>query len=110
PEAVTGLPTEGVLARYRRPHPRLREAQYLRRHARLHSLLDISDGLSSDLHHICEASGVGAQLEAGCMPIAAEVQQGGTVLQADPLTFALHGGEDFELCLTAPPGILATLQ
>jgi thiamine-monophosphate kinase len=110
PEAVAGLPIEGVLARYRRPHPRLREAQYLRQHARLHSLLDISDGLSSDLHHICEASGVGAQLEVACIPIAEEVQQVATALQADSLAFALHGGEDFELCLTAPPGMLATLQ
>ncbi|HEY7489996.1 MAG TPA: thiamine-phosphate kinase [Candidatus Tectomicrobia bacterium] len=110
PEAVPGLPTEGVLTRYRRPHPRLREAQYLRQHACLHSLLDISDGLSSDLRHICEASGVGAQLEAACIPIAADVQQIATALQADVLAFALHGGEDFELCLTAPPGILAPLQ
>jgi thiamine-monophosphate kinase len=110
PKAVAGLPTAGVLARYRRPHPRLREAQYLRQHAPLHSLLDLSDGLSSDLHHICEASGVGAQLEAACIPMAEDVRQIAAALHADPLTFALHGGEDFELCLTAPPGVLTALQ
>jgi thiamine-monophosphate kinase len=110
PAAVAGLPTAGVLARYRRPHPRLHEAQYLCQHAPLHSLLDLSDGLSSDLHHICEASGVGARLEATRIPIAADVRQVAAALQTDPLTFALHGGEDFELCLTAPPGCIDRLQ
>ena len=76
----------------------------------LHSLIDISDGLSSDLAHICAESGVGAQLEAACIPVSAEVCQIAQALQVDPLTFALHGGEDFELCLTAPAGGLASLQ
>ena len=110
PAAVADLPTAGVLRRYRRPRPRLREAQYLRQHGVLHSLIDISDGLSSDLAHICAESSVGAQLEATCIPIAAEVRQVAQALQVDPLTFALHGGEDFELCLTAPAGALSRLQ
>jgi thiamine-monophosphate kinase len=109
-EAVAGLHTAGVLARYRRPRPRLREAQYLRQRGVLHSLIDISDGLSSDLAHICEASGVGAQLNAAQIPVAEDVRQVAGVLQADPLAFALHGGEDFELCLTVPPDSLASLQ
>jgi thiamine-monophosphate kinase len=110
PEAVAGLPTAAVLARYRRPCPRLREAQYLRQHAPLHSLLDISDGLSSDLRHICEASGVGARLAAACIPIGAEVRQIAAALRSEALTFALHGGEDFELCLTVPPGCLHNIR
>ncbi len=110
PEAVTGLATAEVLRRYRRPCPRLREAQYLRQHGVLHSLIDISDGLSSDLAHICTESGVGAQLEATCIPVSTEVCQVAHALQVDPLTFALHGGEDFELCLTAPAGSLSALQ
>ena len=110
PAAVAGLATAAVLQRYRRPCPRLREAQYLRQHGVLHSLIDISDGLSSDLAHICAESGVGAQLEATYIPISAEVCQVAHALQVDPLTFALHGGEDFELCLTAPAGRLASLQ
>jgi thiamine-monophosphate kinase len=110
PEAMAAVPTAGVLARYRRPCPRLREAQYLRRQAVLHSLLDISDGLSSDLRHVCEASGVGAQLDAACLPVAEDVRQVATALQVDPLTYALHGGEDFELCFTVPPGCMGALQ
>lgn len=110
PQAVAGLQTAGVLERYRRPCPRLREALYLRQHAGLHSLLDLSDGLSSDLRHVCEASGVGARLEAACIPVAEDVRQVAAALQVDPLVYALHGGEDFELCLTAPSGRLAAIQ
>ena len=69
PEILTGLSTSEVLRRYRRPRPRLREAQYLRQHGALHSLIDISDGLSSDLAHICTESGVSAQLEAAHIPV-----------------------------------------
>lgn len=108
PQAVTGLPIDAVLARYRRPRPRLREAQFLRRHG-ARSLIDLSDGLSSDLAHICEASGVGAQLHADRIPISDETRRVAGALGLDALAMALHGGEDFELCLTAPPGVAASL-
>lgn len=103
PDAVRGVPTEHALACYRRPQPRLQEAQFLRQRAKLHSLLDISDGLSGDLRHICQASGVGAQIEAESVPIHDDTRRIAEAVQADPLSFALHGGEDFELCFTAPP-------
>ena len=109
PQAVAGLPTAAVLARYRRPRPRLREALFLRQHG-ARSLIDLSDGLSSDLAHICEASGVGARLLADHIPISDETRRVADALGFDPLTMALHGGEDFELCLTAPPGAAAPLE
>jgi thiamine-monophosphate kinase len=110
PDRVTSLSTAAVLQRYRRPRPRLREAQYLRQHGVLHSLIDLSDGLSSDLAHICTESGVGAELEAVHIPMSEEVRHVARALQMAPLTLALHGGEDFELCLTVPAGALASLQ
>ena len=109
PPAVAGLPTDAVLARYRRPRPRLREAQFLRQHG-ARSLIDLSDGLSSDLAHICEASGVGARLLADRIPISDETRKVADALDLDPLTMALHGGEDFELCLTTPPGAAEALE
>jgi thiamine-monophosphate kinase len=109
PQAVAELPTEQVLSRYRRPRPRLREALYLRRQD-THSLIDLSDGLSSDLAHVCEASGAGARLFADRIPINAETRGVASALGLDALTMALHGGEDFELCLTAPPDAAAALQ
>jgi thiamine-monophosphate kinase len=55
-------------------------------------MIDLSDGLSSDLAHICRASGVGARLEASAVPVG----PGATVDDA------LSGGDDYELCFTAP--------
>ena len=109
PQAVAGLPTHAVLTRYRRPLPRLREAQFLRQHG-ARSLIDLSDGLSSDLAHVCEASGVGALLHAERIPIGDETRRVARALGLDPLTMALHGGEDFELCVTAPPDAATPLE
>ena len=109
PQSVAGLPTDAVLARYRRPRPRLREAPFLRQHG-ARSLIDLSDGLSSDLTHVCEASGLGAQLHAKDIPISDETRQVARALGLDALTMALHGGEDFELCLTAPPDAAEALE
>ncbi len=109
PQAVAGLPTDAVLSRYRRPRPRLREALFLRRHG-ARSLIDLSDGLSSDLAHVCAASGVGARLHAERIPISDETRRVADALGLDALAVALHGGEDFELCLTAPPGAAASLE
>ncbi len=110
PDVSAGPQVANVLAHYRRPRPRLHEAQYLRQHGLIHSLIDLSDGLSSDLAQICTESGVGAQLEAAAIPLSSEVLQVAQDLHIPPLTLALHGGEDFELCLTAPAGRLAPLQ
>jgi thiamine-monophosphate kinase len=61
-------------------------------------MIDISDGLSTDLAHICEESGVGAEVLAEAIPGATV---GKPPHQVD-LEFALHGGEDYELLFTAP--------
>ena len=63
-------------------------------------MIDTSDGLSTDLAHICEESGVGAELQAEAIPRASV----GKPLREVDLEFALHGGEDYELLFTAPRG------
>ena len=63
------------------------------------AMIDVSDGLSTDLTHLCQESRVSAVLEQAALPIhplAAGL--------ADSLDFALHGGEAYELLFTAPPG------
>jgi thiamine-monophosphate kinase len=63
-------------------------------------MIDTSDGLSTDLAHICDESGVGAQVESALVPRAKVGKPG----QEVDLDVALHGGEDYELLFTAPPG------
>jgi len=64
------------------------------------SMIDISDGLSSEVFHICESSGVGAFVEEGKLPIHPEAEQMALKFQLDPITCALSGGEDYELLFT----------
>lgn len=64
------------------------------------SMIDISDGLASDLMHICKASKVGAYLEEAKIPIKQEAQMLAIKFQLDPVTTALNGGEDYELLFT----------
>jgi thiamine-monophosphate kinase len=75
------------------PVPRLRIGSYIRRRKLASAMLDLSDGLSIDLARLCQASGVGAEIDAASLPRLPET----------PLHNALHGGEDFELLFTLPP-------
>jgi len=96
--------------RYGQPQPRVHEAIFLRETAQLTSMIDLSDGLAGDLGHICDESGVGAVLVADALPLEAGVRDVATALGDEPLTYALYGGEDFELCCTAAPGTLTPLR
>ena len=80
--------------------PRVREAVALARQYEIHAMIDISDGLAKDLRRLCEASRVGAQLQADAIPCH-EIAAGRS--NVSPLTAALSDGEDYELLLTLPP-------
>jgi thiamine-monophosphate kinase len=67
------------------------------------SMIDISDGLSSEILHICKQSAVGCQLEESAVPIANETYDTALSLQIDPINCALSGGEDYELLFTINP-------
>ena len=84
--------------RYTQPQPRVREAIFLRASGCLTSMIDLSDGLAGDLGHLCEESGVGAQIVAAALPLQAGVREVAVALGEEPLELALRGGEDFELC------------
>ena len=67
------------------------------------SMIDVSDGLASELFHICKQSGVGAMIEEGNVPIRQEAQLQALEFNLDPITVALSGGEDYELLFTIDP-------
>jgi thiamine-monophosphate kinase len=75
--------------------PRVREARELHETCDLGAMIDLSDGLSTDLHHILRASRVGCRIDAGAIPRANV-----------PLANALNDGEDYELLATVRPGKL----
>jgi thiamine-monophosphate kinase len=81
------------------PEPRIELGRILREKAMASAMIDTSDGLSTDLAHICEESGVGAEVDAELVPRASV----GKRAQEVDLQFALHGGEDYELLFTSPP-------
>ena len=82
-----------MLAPHLYPQPRIAQGLWLQRRALATAALDLSDGLSTDLTHLCEESGVAAEVDAAALPVAT----GASIDQA------LHGGEDYELLFTASP-------
>jgi thiamine-monophosphate kinase len=80
------------------PKPRVEVGRVLRGRGLAAAMIDVSDGLSTDLGHICEESGVGAELEVEAVPVA----RVGNPRETVDLNFALHGGDDYELLFTAP--------
>jgi thiamine-monophosphate kinase len=80
------------------PMPRVAVGRVLREKGLASAMIDLSDGLSTDLSHVCEESGVGAQIETDAIPLASLGKTGRRV----DLRFALHGGEDYELLFTVP--------
>jgi thiamine-monophosphate kinase len=84
----------GELAPHLYPQPRILQGLWLQRHGSASAAIDISDGLSTDLTHLCEESHVAAEVDAARLPLG----PGATLGQA------LHGGEDYELLFTARAG------
>jgi thiamine-monophosphate kinase len=82
------------------PIPRVAVGRFLREKGLASSMIDLSDGFSTDLDHICEESGVGAEITAAAIPRA----QVGRKKTAVDFRFALNGGEDYELLFTSSKG------
>ena len=83
--------------RHFHPVPRIAVGDFLRKRRLATAMIDLSDGLSTDLTHICKESQVGAEVLAAAIPRA----RTGPLRQPVPLKLALHGGEDYELLFTA---------
>ncbi|MBM3305271.1 MAG: thiamine-phosphate kinase [Candidatus Aminicenantes bacterium] len=88
------------------PAPRLILGARLARRKLASAMIDVSDGLSVDLAHICEESGVGAEVDLDRVPLSPALKR----LSPDPLAAALDGGEDFELLFTVRPANAAAVR
>jgi thiamine-monophosphate kinase len=92
-----------LLMRQLCPEPRVGWGLVLGEERLASGMIDISDGLSSDLNHLCTESNVGALIQANQLPVDAPVADLCGRRALDPLLLALHGGEDFELLFTVHP-------
>lgn len=95
---VTGSLGGSLAARHLTFTPRVREALALHAAVDLHALIDVSDGLATDLRHVLQASGVGAVIDANSIPVHSDVDE--TLPAAQRIDHALRDGEDFELLFT----------
>lgn len=95
------------IIRQLRPSPRLEIGQWLRERGMASAMIDLSDGLSTDLDHLCEESRVGAEIEAEAIPRAhvgspkSRSAKHRSAKNSVALEFALHGGDDYELLFTS---------
>ena len=76
----------------------------------INSMIDVSDGVASEVRHICKQSNVGAVIYADKIPISKNTMNGSKTLKKDAVDFALYGGEDFELIFTADKNKLNRLK
>jgi len=97
-----GTGVRKLIEKHLRPVPRIVEGRKIAASGIASAMIDVSDGLSSDLGHICEESGVGAEIVAANIPLGAGVMSLKT-LERPALAYALSGGEDYELLFTVRP-------
>jgi thiamine-monophosphate kinase len=81
-----------LISRHLTPTPRIKEGMIIAKSKKATSMIDVSDGLSSDLGHICDESQVGVKIYLEKLPVSDGVNK----------EIALNGGEDYELCFTVP--------
>ncbi len=99
-----------LVRRHSHPTARVAEGQWLNDGQLASAAIDLSDGLSGDLRHLCEESRVGAEIELDTIPISPACRAYARAIGVSPIRFALTGGEDYELLFTASPHNCETIE
>jgi thiamine-monophosphate kinase len=92
-----------------RPVARVPEGRWLGGQPGVHAMMDVSDGLITDLGHLCRESGVGARIMLDSLPMAPAAREAANALGKDPLEWATGGGEDYELLFTCEADMVDVL-
>jgi thiamine-monophosphate kinase len=106
----TGPNAPALIRRHQRPEPRIREGRFLADRRLASAMIDLSDGLATDLRHLCEASGVGARIYLDRLPVSKPLAAYAGGINRDPEEYAIAGGEDFELLFAVRPSRLSALD
>ncbi len=99
-----------LITRHLTPTARLKEARRLADGRLASAAIDVSDGLAGDIRHICEESGVGCLIDSRKLPLSPQLLAHARARKRDPITYALSGGEDYELLFTVPPAKVARVD
>jgi len=91
-----------IIRRHLRPEPRCSAGRFLAERGLASAMIDLSDGLSTDLGHLCRQSSVGAMIELSRIPVTKIAALQRRLLPKAAIHYALHGGEDYELLFVVP--------
>lgn len=105
-----GLNTDYLLRRHHKPEPRIHEGRFLAGFQAVHAMMDVSDGIASDLNHILKASGVSANIHLDQLPVSSELTEISALQGWRTTELATGGGEDYELLVTISRDELETIQ
>lgn len=99
----SGSDEDYLVHKHFRPIPKVKEGMALAAEGGAHAMMDISDGVASDLRHILKASGVGARVYPERLPMSEQMKRVCAARAWDPVELALCGGEDYQLLYTLSP-------
>ena len=99
-----------LLSRHDTPEPRVHLGRALADDGSVTSAIDLSDGLASDLQHVCRRSATGAVVDVDSLPLSGALRRYAESASVDPRELATCGGEDYELCVTTGRGAVTRLQ
>ncbi len=94
---------ESVTVAHLRPHPRVHEGRLAAHSGWASVMIDLSDGLATDLWRLCEANNLGVRVDGASLPISAPTRDAAERLGVDVFDLAAYGGEDYELLIAASP-------